>query len=107
MSAAPHFLKNTWYVAAWSKEITAHGLLTRTTAKVPLVFWRDKEGKVVALEDRCCHRAAPLSKGRLENDRLRSMYHAPLLDNSRRCVDIPAEECNPAAAKVRAYPVVE
>jgi hypothetical protein len=26
-SAAQHFLKNTWYVAAWSNEITAHGLM--------------------------------------------------------------------------------
>ena len=74
MSAASHFLKNTWYVAAWSNEITAHGLLPRTIAKVPLVLWRDREGQAVALEDRCCHRAAPLSKGRLESDRLRCMY---------------------------------
>ena len=107
MSAAPHFLKNTWYVVAWSNEITAHGLLPRTIAKVPLVFWRDKEGKVVALEDRCCHRAAPLSKGRLENDRLRCMYHGLLFDTSGRCIEIPSQEFIPPAAKVRAYPVVE
>jgi phenylpropionate dioxygenase-like ring-hydroxylating dioxygenase large terminal subunit len=107
MSAAPHFLKNTWYVVAWSNEITAYGLLPRTIAKVPLVFWRDKQGKVVALEDRCCHRAAPLSRGRLEDDRLRCMYHGLLFDTSGRCVEIPSQESIPPAAKVRAYPVVE
>ena len=107
MSTAPHFLRNTWYVAAWSNEITAFGLLPRTIAKTPLVFWRDREGKVVALEDRCCHRAAPLSKGRLENDRLRCMYHGLLFEPSGRCIEIPSQESIPSAAKVRAYPLVE
>ena len=107
MSTAPHFLRNTWYVAAWSNEITAFGLLPRTIAKTPLVFWRDREGKVVALEDRCCHRAAPLSKGRLENDRLRCMYHGLLFEPSGRCIEIPSQDFIPPAAKVRAYPLVE
>ena len=101
------FLKNTWYVAAWSNEITADSLLPRTIAKVPLVFWRDRAGKAVALEDRCCHRAAPLSKGRLESDRLRCMYHGLLFEPSGRCIEIPSQEFIPPAAKVRAYPVVE
>ena len=107
MSTAPIFLKNTWYVAAWSDEITATELLPRTIAKVPMVFWRDQAGKIVALEDRCCHRAAPLSKGRLESDRVRCMYHGLLFDTSGRCIEIPSQEFIPPAAKVRAYPVVE
>jgi phenylpropionate dioxygenase-like ring-hydroxylating dioxygenase large terminal subunit len=107
MSTVSHFLKNTWYVAAWSNEITAHRLLPRTIAKVPLVLWRDTEGRAVALEDRCCHRAAPLSKGRLESDRVRCMYHGLLFDTSGRCIEIPSQEFIPPAAKVRAYPMVE
>ena len=107
MSSAPIFLKNTWYVAAWAHEISAGNLLPRTIAKVPLVFWRDRDGRVVALEDRCCHRAAPLSKGRLESDRVRCMYHGLLFDTTGQCVEIPSQEFIPPAAKVRAYPVVE
>src|SRR5229473_613742 len=64
------------------RDLQSSVLLATTIAKVPLVFWRDREGKVVALEDRCCHRAAPLSKGRLESDRLRCMYHGLLFDTS-------------------------
>jgi phenylpropionate dioxygenase-like ring-hydroxylating dioxygenase large terminal subunit len=58
------FLKNTWYVAAWSHEIGAETMLARTITRVPLLLWRDQSGRVNALEDRCCHRAVPLSKGR-------------------------------------------
>jgi vanillate O-demethylase monooxygenase subunit len=107
MSDSAIFLRNAWYVAAWSHEIVADGMLARTITRVPLVFWRDRAGKVVALEDRCCHRAAPLSKGRREGDLIRCMYHGLLYDSAGRCVEIPSQEFIPPAAKVRAFPVVE
>ena len=53
-------LRNAWYVAAWSSEIPVDKLLARTILNVPVVLWRDTNGKVVAFEDRCCHRGAPL-----------------------------------------------
>ena len=39
MSAA--FLKNTWYVAAWSYEVPEDGLLARIITQLPLLFWRN------------------------------------------------------------------
>src|SRR5260221_8292704 len=54
MSDSAIFLRNTWYVAAWSHELGADGMLARTITQMPLVFWRDRAGQVVALEDRCC-----------------------------------------------------
>jgi len=107
MSAETAFLKNTWYVAAWSHEIAAEGMLARTITRVPLLLWRDRNGRVVALEDRCCHRAAPLSKGRREGEHIRCMYHGLLFDTTGRCIEIPSQEFIPPAAKVRAFPVVE
>jgi vanillate O-demethylase monooxygenase subunit len=107
MNSEGLFLQNTWYVAAWSHEIAADGLLARTIAEVPLLLWRDTAGKVVALVDRCCHRAAPLSKGRLEGDRIRCMYHGLLFDTTGKCIEIPSQDFISPAAKVRAYPVVE
>jgi len=35
------------------------------------------------------------------------MYHGLLFDASGRCIEIPSQEFNPPAAKVRAIPVVE
>ncbi len=107
MGSEHAFLKNTWYVAAWSHEIAAEALLARTVIRVPLLLWRDQSDRVIALEDRCCHRAAPLSKGRREGDRIRCMYHGLLFDAAGRCVEIPSQDFIPAAARVRAFPVVE
>jgi phenylpropionate dioxygenase-like ring-hydroxylating dioxygenase large terminal subunit len=101
------FLKNTWYVAAWSHEVGADTMLARTIAGVALLLWRDHAGRVAALEDRCCHRAAPLSKGRREGDRIRCMYHGLLFDATGRCVEIPSQDFIPPAARVRAFPIVE
>ena len=107
MNIAGEFLRNTWYVAAWSHEIAADHMLARTITNVPLVFWRDVTGKVVVLEDRCCHRAAPLSKGRLEGGGIRCMYHGLLFDSGGRCIEIPSQDFIPPAAKVRGFPAVE
>jgi phenylpropionate dioxygenase-like ring-hydroxylating dioxygenase large terminal subunit len=107
LNTATIFLKNTWYVAAWSHEIAADGMLARTIIGAPLLLWRDSAGRIVALDDRCCHRAAPLSKGRREGDNIRCMYHGLLFDKTGKCVEIPSQDFIPPAAKVRAYPVAE
>ena len=106
-TTAAVFLKNTWYVAAWSSEIPEDALLARTITQVPLLFWRNLSGEVIALVDRCCHRAAPLSKGRREGDRIRCMYHGLVFDSTGKCVEIPSQDFIPPAAKVQAFPVVE
>ena len=56
------FLKNTWYAAAWDHEVSVDSPLARRILNEPLVLFRDTAGKVVALEDRCCHRHLPLSQ---------------------------------------------
>jgi phenylpropionate dioxygenase-like ring-hydroxylating dioxygenase large terminal subunit len=62
------FLRNFWYVAAWSHDIAADSLVSRTILGEPIVLYRKGDGGVVALEDRCCHRFAPSSRGRIEGD---------------------------------------
>src|SRR6218665_1966719 len=101
------FVKNCWYVAAWSHEVGAEGFLSRTIINVPLVIWRTAQGEVVALDDRCCHRGAPLSKGRREGDSVRCMYHGLRFDASGQCVEAPAQARMPPTLKVRGYPIVE
>ena len=54
------FVRNAWYVAAWDHEI-GRSMLRRIMLDEPVVLFRTTEGKAVALEDRCCHRQAPLS----------------------------------------------
>ena len=56
------FVRNAWYVAAWPEEID-DGPLGRRIMNEPIVLYRDANGDVGALEDRCCHRGAPLTHG--------------------------------------------
>jgi vanillate O-demethylase monooxygenase subunit len=51
---------------------------------------------VVALDDRCCHRAAPLSMGRVEGDDIRCMYHGMKFSADGKCIQIPGQEVIPA-----------
>ena len=103
------FVRNCWYVAGWDKDVPSEGFLSRTIINVPLVFWRDAHGNVVALEDRCCHRGAKLSMGRKEDggNCVRCMYHGLVFDRNGVCVSAPAQDRLPPQAKVRSFPVVE
>ena len=62
---------------------------------------------MVALDDRCCHRAAPLSMGRIEGDDIRCMYHGMKFAADGKCIQIPGQDIIPAKLGVRSYPVVE
>jgi phenylpropionate dioxygenase-like ring-hydroxylating dioxygenase large terminal subunit len=101
------WVHNAWYVAAWSREIDGEGLHPRTIVNQPLVLYRTGTGAVVAMEDRCCHRLAPLSMGRREGDDLRCMYHGLKFGPDGRCNEIPGQPMIPPKAVVRGYPVVE
>jgi phenylpropionate dioxygenase-like ring-hydroxylating dioxygenase large terminal subunit len=101
------FIKNTWYVAAWDKEVGTDGLFARTIIGVPVLMYRKQDGEIVALEDRCCHRGAPLSVGRREGDCVRCLYHGLKFDATGQCVEAPAQPRIPPQARVRRFPVVQ
>jgi len=101
------FLRNAWYVAAWNHELIDGKKLARTILEQPIVIYRGASGQVVALDDRCCHRAAPLSMGRIEGDDIRCMYHGMKFDPAGKCIQIPGQEMIPPKLGVRSYPVVE
>jgi phenylpropionate dioxygenase-like ring-hydroxylating dioxygenase large terminal subunit len=100
------FLKNSWYVAAWDREVTRRPL-ARTFLDLPVVLYRKQDGTAVALEDRCCHRQLPLSMGTVIEDCLRCGYHGLRFDPSGKCVEIPGQASIPPQAAVRAFPTLE
>ena len=100
------FLRNCWYVAAWDYELIDGKLLRRTLLGEHVLLYRGESGVTVALADRCCHRGAPLSMGRLEGDCVRCMYHGLKFDSTGKCVEIPGQDMLPAKMRVRSYPVV-
>ena len=59
------FLRNGWYAAIWSQDLKEHPV-ARVFLNDKVVLFRNASGAVGALEDCCCHRAAPLSMVRSE-----------------------------------------
>jgi vanillate O-demethylase monooxygenase subunit len=100
------FLRNAWYVAAWGDELKDKPL-GRRICNEPVVLFRDKEGRAAALEDRCCHRSAPLSLGEVVEDGLQCGYHGLTFAGSGQCVRVPGQSRIPESARVRAYPIAE
>lgn len=100
------FLRNCWYVAAYSGEV-AQEPLARTLLGEPVLLYRTGAGKPVALEDRCCHRNLPLSMGKREGDAIRCGYHGLKFDARGACVEIPGQKEIPPDARVKAFPLVE
>ncbi len=100
------FAQNCWYVAGWEQDFTADRLHAAKIAGERVVIYRKTNGDLVALEDRCRHRFAPLSLGCREGDDLRCMYHGLKYDPSGRCIEIPGQDRIPDIARVRSYPAV-
>jgi phenylpropionate dioxygenase-like ring-hydroxylating dioxygenase large terminal subunit len=101
-----NFIKNAWYVACWSKEVSIGAMFNRRLLDEPIVFFRKEDGSAVALQDRCPHRFIPLHLGTIRGDRIECGYHGLQFDCSGKCVRNPHGDGKiPAAAKVRSYPV--
>ena len=75
-----------------------------------LVAFRDTQGRVGLLDERCPHRTASLFFGRNEDCGLRCVYHGWKFDVEGNCVDLPSE---PPGSNFRnkirttAYPCLE
>jgi phthalate 4,5-dioxygenase len=75
-----------------------------------LVAFRDSEGRVGLLEERCPHRQASLFFGRNEECGLRCVYHGWKFDVEGRCVDMmnePGELGFAHKIRATAYPTTE
>jgi vanillate O-demethylase monooxygenase subunit len=103
------YVRNAWYVAAWSDGIADGQLVARTIMGEPIVFFRKSDGSIAAIEDRCAHRFAPLHMGKiLDGDRIQCPYHGLEYDSTGVCVRNPHGNKNiPPRARVKSYPVIE
>jgi phenylpropionate dioxygenase-like ring-hydroxylating dioxygenase large terminal subunit len=100
------FVRNAWYIAAWSDEV-AERPLGRRILDEPIVLFRDSAGTVAALRDRCCHRGAPLSFGEVVPRGIQCGYHGLVFDTAGKCVMVPGDHKVPPGAQVKTYPVEE
>ena len=80
-----------------------------------LVLFRDTQGRIGLLDERCPHRTASLFFGRNEESGLRCVYHGLKFDVEGNCVDLPcvpqmndAQKANVQnQLRVKAYPCLD
>lgn len=84
-------LYNYWYVIGLASEITRN-LKERTILNRSLVIYRDEEGGVVVLQNRCAHRSFPLAESTLEEGGIRCKYHGIKYDHDGNITDVPCQE---------------
>ena len=106
---AGELLRRYWLPVSVAQELTVENptKFVRMLAE-DLVLFRDKQGRVGLLADRCSHRGASLSYGRVEERGLACAYHGWLYDINGNCLEIPAEPPDSKfrlTVKHKAYPV--
>ena len=83
------FLRNAWYCAGFSSDLEPGKTRAITMLGEPVVLYRKEDGAPVALADRCPHRFAPLSSGRVCEGQLQCGYHGLRFDASGQCTHNP------------------
>jgi vanillate O-demethylase monooxygenase subunit len=100
------WLRKCWYMAGWGDEVGAAGLSRRICDR-PVYLYRLEDGGIAAIEDRCPHRFAPLSRGTREGDNLVCGYHGLTFSPEGKCVRNPFAERIPAGSDVRTWAAME
>ena len=97
-----------WHPVAQSCEVVNAPLSVQLLNEA-VVLWRNAEAKVQAFVDRCPHRGARLSMGRVENGHLECPYHGWQFTSGGQCVKVPAvpEFVPPASQCVKSFEVQE
>lgn len=99
-----NYPRNMWWVAAWADEVTEKPI-SRWLLELPVVLYRLADGTPVALDDRCPHRWAPLSEGKVIDDKIVCPYHGMEFAADGQCTKVPTQDQMPPRACVRSYPV--
>ena len=103
-------IPNQWYVILESSEVKPGKPVGVTRMGEKLVAWRNAQGQVTVMSERCPHRGAALSAGKLKGDCLCCPFHGFEFDSAGRARLIPANGRKtqpPQAMQVKTYPTRE
>jgi 5,5'-dehydrodivanillate O-demethylase len=106
---AGELLRRYWHPVAIAADLTPESptKFVRILGE-DLVLFQTPKGEVGLLHDRCAHRGASLSYGRVEERGIACAYHGWLYDIKGNCLDTPAEPAESKfclTVKQKAYPV--
>ena len=85
------FPRDYWYAIVDAREVRRGKVIGARRLGVDLAVWRDEGGQVHATADRCPHRGASLSRGRVRGGCVECPFHGFRFDGAGRCVEAPCE----------------
>ncbi|HEU5195478.1 MAG TPA: Rieske 2Fe-2S domain-containing protein [Methylomirabilota bacterium] len=96
-----------WYPVEYDGRVAPGQVIEVRSQHAMLALFRGRDGRLVAVDDRCAHRHVKLSAGRVEGCRITCRYHGWSYDAEGRLVTVPHERFGHAfpAARLRSYPV--
>jgi phenylpropionate dioxygenase-like ring-hydroxylating dioxygenase large terminal subunit len=71
-----------------------------------IALWIDEDGQPAAVQDRCCHRSAQLSLGKVANGCIKCPYHGWEFNGEGNCVHVPqlrSDESISPSYRVQSY----
>ncbi|MBT9317155.1 aromatic ring-hydroxylating dioxygenase subunit alpha [Leptothoe spongobia] len=99
-----------WYPITFAVDLPADQPYGFSIFAEPFVIFRDHQDKLVCLVDRCPHRLAKLSDGRVTAGRLECLYHGWQFGDNGTCLHIPhllEGATVPDRAHTQSFPVQE
>jgi phenylpropionate dioxygenase-like ring-hydroxylating dioxygenase large terminal subunit len=84
-------LQDRWYVIADAAEVRTGRPLPLRRFGEEIVLWRDAQGRVAGLPDRCPHRGVPLHVGTVQGGDIECPFHGFRFDGRGQCTRMPCE----------------
>ena len=99
-----------WYPVTFVRDFPKDRPYSFSLYDEPLVLFRNQDGKLGCLRDRCPHRAAKLSDGQIIDGKIECLYHGWQFGAEGECLHIPQLPLDakiPVLACVKSFKVVE
>lgn len=100
-------IRNQWYAVLSEKEIPKKKIVGVVRLGEKLAFWKKQNGDVSCIVDKCCHRGASISSGKIVDGTAQCPFHGFQYDTKGNVKLIPANGKAADVAKryrVKSYP---
>ncbi|GEM_PF-5792628 len=103
----PEVLESTWFALLPSRMLRPGKIKKVKLFDRSVALFRSEDGGVIALDNRCAHLGADLSRGCINGRTIQCAFHHWCYDGNGQCIKIPSQTEIPNSAKVFSYPVQE